>query len=1551
MAKRKNKGSGRNNVQAQANSAKTLSTPKSNGVLETSLSAPNTDLKASASLATTTLDEINALAKQNTKLHSLNKSAVTPTSEETFAMQNVESLQNTENKTNSSSQEDKNTLNQVEQAQAKEQDKEQASTQTESSSQQSSSTPSVSLDDAKATNSKDTSASSVTSNASAVVKENADINATSSDSKATLDSDTNTNATTKQNSADHTSNGLATETLSSAAQAVSDMFISSTSGENSTFDINSSLDATLTSTATQDSALGTQSTQDSKVQPSASSQEIKSAESTVSVKSKESVVKSEDKAKTEPEHKTESPSESANTSITKNETSSKTVAEALADNAAKEATDNPLYATPEQLAEMGEMDEGTITDFSALVAEANGASIMNDAVLSNDGHTAIMGLENLQNTSKPKVNTHIIIGPNNERIISPMPEEEEVVAPTPPKDLGFVQRLAEINAKKAEEAERDAIRTAKRKEERAKELANSQPVFNQTSKSLDDFDFGQERSRETRKSTISVPENSVVKDLPQSSGMGNGIVSNILDNKDPFAGRENQPHDKFGSAVSDFDNPRLTQAEIARSRARLALAQDNLNQELEYERLKQRGKERREREEKEAQRREQERQRLEAERFEQEKERRRQERQQQAAAQNTEQGVATSPDMNLPQQELEGDAYVGLTHGDNVTNYNQPYASYADTSDYEGIVAPISEDTPQNYEGSQGLAPNTNATFNPAAQDKEDSAPTYMVGNINRPQKEIVHTAMFVQGDGEEPSPYVCGVNARRLSDSDLRKFQQKQAQAQSGQASQDTSFDQGFASEQGFATNQPRMRSLAFNDEADGMVDSDSYYDQARQAQGYTDFNEGNASMTNVGANDFKLQPGFGENLNFNGNLANPNLASVAPPQGAYAGQYDNASRDSNFAPHAPANNDSAENIYWTPGQSTADFQASIANQQQRRMQQEQSENYLAQDASTPQMANNPQGGMDDGIGQDVGINALNGMDNSLNGVNGPNGINGLNGANSISSAPSEEERTEPLPAGMGDGVLALNGGNEQQSLTAAAGIDSSLSQQDTGPVYMVGPSRPTNQRNPHEEEDDGPLYAVGPDPINAKVEAKLKRMNMRIASNSPSMPQPLSPEELIDNEKQAEDEKALAEAARESVAAPQSEVIKRGRQLAAQVSAETLAANANQNSFNDVDFIADENELSNTQGVAFSEYQQGPSENYALNPALNPELSGQEVVSQGQFAQGQFVQEQNTGFEYERSAQSGFKSALNAEMDNTQTTLDTDLVSSQDQGVANEHLYEAPISSAQNQDEHQEPVGFGLMTTLYLRQLVASFFTHTTLPTFFPHAARKLGPCYPSSMAIPFFFVGLIAAMCGRGLAAVSPLHDGSGLTFLVYLGLTGLAAYRGFYRIGAYFNRHRRDVVLLAASVCVPMACFIWLTSSLFTSTIGIAEPTLAFAFASMLSAASASTLSWNVQQDPIDSCGSMTTKGVLLVIVFCFMAAFGLLHYIVGFSVLGVTFIMRLAFGFVISKNHGTAHRSYINALQLLTFFAILVDLTLLKGQGYDLLSTSTLDLVRYIDHLL
>lgn len=492
------------------------------------------------------------------------------------------------------------------------------------------------------------------------------------------------------------------------------------------------------------------------------------------------------------------------------------------------------------------------------------------------------------------------------------------------------------------------------------------------------------------------------------------------------------------------------------------------------------------------------------------------------------------------------------------------------------------------------------------------------------------------------------------------------------------------------------------------------------------------------------------------------------------------------------------------------------------------------------------------------------------------------------ISADELADCHTGPEPAGMDDGVLV----NQSQAPKA---------QEDSGPYYVVGPAK--KKKLPVNEPDDVPIYAVGVERTNAEVEAKIQAARSRIQEERALPPSYLDHElgEGANAESDSTEDKAyeqaLAEAARESMAAPQSETVKRARRLAAEAAA------------------GSRKERGTTAGDS-------------------------EAVTKGAVGAGDGAADlknaHNTGASFAE------------ELDDVEYEDDF----SEDQKEEGRKRLRTDSDGRYNfaNMPETEHIRVSMVLFLYCRQLIASFFTYTTLPVIAPRLAMRFGPCYPSSMAIPFLFVGLLTGFVGGGIKAFTSLGGGNNigsLVCLVYILLTGLTAFRGIYRIMAFINRRRHDAIMLIASVMVPLMVFMWLSNTLIAYTSGIVETAVAFGVATMLSAATASSLTWNLPQDPMDSCGAMTTKGLLFVIWLCIIASFGLLHYIVGLSVLGVSIVMRLIFGYSIVHNQGTAQRSYVYALQLITLFAIMLDLILLKSQNYEFLSVSTLEFIQYL----
>ena len=521
--------------------------------------------------------------------------------------------------------------------------------------------------------------------------------------------------------------------------------------------------------------------------------------------------------------------------------------------------------------------------------------------------------------------------------------------------------------------------------------------------------------------------------------------------------------------------------------------------------------------------------------------------------------------------------------------------------------------------------------------------------------------------------------------------------------------------------------------------------------------------------------------------------------------------------------------------------------------------------------------------------------------------------------AANSVDESDLAVPAGMGDGGAL--------SMQSASSDQYAGEPYDDGPRYYVGPKEPS--RPMQEAQSEAPIYAVGPDHSNAEVEANIQATRSKLLHDR-ALPPSYLDDDLQNTPpvatKSAEDiayEEALAEAARESMAAPHSQVIENARKLAAEQESRYATKEDVGDGLFDQDAFPVNGETDSTDAL-----KRSSSEGLALESS---------------YARGSLENANDEELKaFERNPDGYEEDSYETRSDDTDGYDDSDL--SKRQGSMRRD--ENGTANFANLNL-QENVGLGMTVFLYLRQLLAAFFTHTNLPVIAPKTAARLGPCYPSSMPVPYLFVGLLSGFVASLAELLVNVDTVGTISFIVFLLCTGLTPYRGIYRIISYISRRRHDVVIVAASVTVPMIIFMWLSNILILSADGIAEATAAYGIVAMLSAASASTLSWNLPQDPMDSSGTMTTKGLLFVIVLSIMASFGIMHYITGLSLIALCVAMRLIFGMLIAGNNGTSHRSYVHALQLLTMFILLFDLIILKSQGYNILSVSSLEFINQL----
>lgn len=268
------------------------------------------------------------------------------------------------------------------------------------------------------------------------------------------------------------------------------------------------------------------------------------------------------------------------------------------------------------------------------------------------------------------------------------------------------------------------------------------------------------------------------------------------------------------------------------------------------------------------------------------------------------------------------------------------------------------------------------------------------------------------------------------------------------------------------------------------------------------------------------------------------------------------------------------------------------------------------------------------------------------------------------------------------------------------------------------------------------------------------------------------------------------------------------------------------------------------------------------------------------------------------------------------------------------------------------KEVLPAGLTIRLYLRQLIAALFSHTTLSVLMPGAAMRFGPCYPSSMAIPYLLTGIIAGLVSASICWYADVKQLTGGLFLtVYVLLTGVTGFRGLAELICYISRRYTDSAIIAATVMLSGTIIIFTVCVVYGGNEPF-EGAIFIALASMVSACAASTLCFDIKQDPVDSFGTMSIKGLIFCIVMVTAVCFLTLKVEAACSVVGLSLLLRLILGQYFTRHNILASRPMICAVQLLLLIAVLFDLmfmgiyhNMLNNMIYELLSAGHLIALR------
>ncbi len=248
----------------------------------------------------------------------------------------------------------------------------------------------------------------------------------------------------------------------------------------------------------------------------------------------------------------------------------------------------------------------------------------------------------------------------------------------------------------------------------------------------------------------------------------------------------------------------------------------------------------------------------------------------------------------------------------------------------------------------------------------------------------------------------------------------------------------------------------------------------------------------------------------------------------------------------------------------------------------------------------------------------------------------------------------------------------------------------------------------------------------------------------------------------------------------------------------------------------------------------------------------------------------------------------------------------------------------------------GTGVHVVLFIRQLFASFFTHTNLDLLLPRLSLKMGPCYPSSMPIPYLFTGLLTALLAVWLQSTGSVYLCGGYTLALFLLIVGLNGIRGVGNMLAVFSQRRPDPYMKSATTAVYLLLFASLTDTVFTVFPATVYTALALGTVFMLAALAATSLNFGFRQDPVDYYGSMSTTGLILSTLFTALICYAVLSPWLATSLMGLALLLRLIIGHLMNLNRVRTSRLCVDgALHLILLF-LLADL-IVMGQSLPLLN--------------
>ncbi len=249
--------------------------------------------------------------------------------------------------------------------------------------------------------------------------------------------------------------------------------------------------------------------------------------------------------------------------------------------------------------------------------------------------------------------------------------------------------------------------------------------------------------------------------------------------------------------------------------------------------------------------------------------------------------------------------------------------------------------------------------------------------------------------------------------------------------------------------------------------------------------------------------------------------------------------------------------------------------------------------------------------------------------------------------------------------------------------------------------------------------------------------------------------------------------------------------------------------------------------------------------------------------------------------------------------------------------------------EDQNSSFMTSRLKVFLFIRQLIASFFTHTTLNIFAPKLSLSFGPTYPSSMPLPYFFIGLIlGAICSLFNDMSPVIVPVTPFILAIFLIITGIQGFRGCGTLISIFSQRRADSYMKIITVFILSVLFCFCLNFCLAYKLCNASFSIVLASVLMLSAYTATTLNFALDGDPVDSYGSLSLKGLLISGGICFIVLFLCLSFALAISLIGVSLLVRMIIGFYLNLHKARASRDIICGMQYLTMLVLFMDMLIL-----------------------